>query len=295
MIDWQRLAGRTVFITGADKNAGKTTLLNFVLGGLRARGESPAFLSAGYDGEERDHLSGRPKPRVRALAGELVATTEAALETADAGLEILEVFPGDTVLGRPLLTRARRPGEVELIGPTGNRGLAAVLECLTAKYRPGTVLVDGAVDRITQVSSATAAHVAAYAMVLRAEPAALSRAVEIVRLNRLLSALPSPAEVARAQETIEVPGALTESRLKKMPADDRALLLEDFTKVFLSFARAERLCRERDVFLRRTFELLFFAVNLFDVSREEFLAALGEPGGAGDLVFNPYRVEEKCA
>jgi len=50
--DWERLSGRAVFITGADKNAGKTTLLNYVLGGLRSRGAAPAFLSAGYDGEE---------------------------------------------------------------------------------------------------------------------------------------------------------------------------------------------------------------------------------------------------
>jgi hypothetical protein len=292
--DWERLNGRAVFITGADKNAGKTTLFNYVLGGLRSRGAAPAFLSAGYDGEEADHLSGRPKPRVRAREGELVATAEAALETADAGLEILEVFPGEAVLGRAVLTRVRRPGLVELIGPPGNSALAAVLDCLREKHRPEHLLVDGAVDRVTQVGAdrAAAAHVAAYAMVLRVEPSTLTRAAGIVRLHRLIAALPSPAEAALVQEMVEVPGALTEAKLAGLPADDRPLLLEDFTRVFLDAARMEQIRSARQVFLRRTFEMLFFAVNLFDVGRQEFLAAVGH---ADDILFNPYREEAPCA
>lgn len=307
-VDWERLRGRTVFVTGTDKNAGKTTLLNWLLGGLRRRGLCPAVLSAGYDGEEADHLSGRTKPRVTALPGELLATCESALETADAGLEILEVFPQPSVLGRPVLCRVRRAGTVELIGPTGNRGITAILELLDAAHRPDAVLVDGAIDRLTQVSSAraAAAHVAAYAMVLRVEPSTLPRAAEIVRLHRLFAALPSfakategrpsTAAVARCQETIELPGALTDKRLAGLPVDDRPLVIEDFTKVFIDSARLAELLRHRQVFLRRTFELLFFAANLFDVSEDEFFRALGGEGGApADVLLNPYRAEAACA
>jgi hypothetical protein len=258
----------------------------------------PAFLSAGYDGEEADHLSGRTKPRVTALPGELVATSEAALETADAGLDLLEVFPQPSVLGRPVLCRVRRAGTVELIGPTGNRGITAILERLQAAYRPDTMLVDGAIDRLTQVSSArsAAAHVAAYAVVLRVEPSTLPRAVELVRLHRLLAALPSPAETAHCQEMIELPGALTEKRLAELPADGRPLVLEDFARVFVDSARLAELRRRRQVFLRRTFELLFFAVNLFDVTQDEFFRALAPAGQApADVLPNPYRAETVCA
>jgi hypothetical protein len=297
-VDWERLRGRTVFVTGADKNAGKTTLLNWLLGGLRRRGLRPAFLSAGYDGEEADHLSGRTKPRVAALPGELVATSEAAIETADAGLDLLEVFPQPSVLGRPVLCRVRRAGTVELIGPTGNRGIAAILERLQAAYRPDAVLVDGAIDRLTQVSSAqaAAAHVAAYAMVLRVEPSTLPRAASAgegrarnCRCSRISSA-------ARCQEMIELPGALTEKRLAELPADDRPLVLEDFTKVFVDGARLAELRRRRPVFLRRTFELLFFAANLFDVSEDDFFRALAPAGQTpADVLLNPYRAEAPCA
>jgi hypothetical protein len=134
-------------------------------------------------------------------------------------------------------------------------------------------------------------------MVLRVEPSTLPRAVELVRLHRLLAALPSPAEVARCQETIELPGALTEKRLSELPADDRPLVLEDFTKVFIDAAKLAELRRRRPVYLRRTFELLFFAANLFDVSEDEFFRALGgRPGEApADVLLNPYRAEAPCA
>jgi hypothetical protein len=128
-------------------------------------------------------------------------------------------------------------------------------------------------------------------MVLRVEPSTLTRAAGIVRLHRLLSALPSPAEAALAQEMVEVPGALTGAKLDELPADDRPLLLEDFTRVFVDAARMEDVCSRRAVFLRRTFELLFFAVNLFDVGQREFLAAVGS---GDDIVFNPYREEAPC-
>ena len=125
------LTGRTVFIVGSAKNAGKTTFLNYALSRLRPRG-AVGFLSIGVDGEERDLVFGTPKPSIRAEAGDLLVTSDRMLQASELGWELLEAFPGSTVLGRLVLARVRRGGTVELCGPANNERLAPVLDAWRA-------------------------------------------------------------------------------------------------------------------------------------------------------------------
>jgi hypothetical protein len=275
------LAGRTVFIIGSGKNAGKTTFLNYALSRLRRRG-AVGFLSIGVDGEERDLLSGTPKPRIRAESGDLLVTSDRMLQASELGWDLLEVFPGSTVLGRLVLARVRRGGTVELCGPEHNERLAPALAALRGRGAR-TVLVDGAVDRLTQVASVPGAG---FVHVVRADSARLDSARDAMRLLQALAAVP-PADGLGEDGTAVISGALTRSRLAELPASTRALVLEDFTKVFLSWREWKAAAQRLDIRFRRRWELLLFCAVLSDVSRERFASGL-EPELLARVLFNPY-------
>lgn len=279
----ESLAGRTVFIIGSAKNAGKTTFLNYALPRLRPLGEA-GFLSIGVDGEERDLVFGCPKPRIRAEAGDLLVTSDRMLQASELGWELLEVFSGSTVLGRLVLARVRRGGKVELCGPEHNDQLAPVLAALRQRGAR-TVLVDGAVDRLTQVSSLPGAG---FVHVVRADPARLGSARDAMRLQHALAAVP-PAEGLPEAGTAILNGALTHSRLAALPTSTRALVLEDFTKVFLTWREWKAAAQRLDIRFQRRWDLLFFCMVLCDLTREQFASGL-EPDLRARILFNPYEV-----
>jgi hypothetical protein len=282
-IDWDRFDRRTTFVLGSDKHAGKTTFLKYALACLRARGRCVAYLTVGVDGRPRDMLSGAPKPSIVARPGDYLVTTESSLAQTDASLELLEVFSGETVLGRPVLARVVRSGRVELVGPTDNRRLADILQYIHAETPADAVLVDGAVDRVTQVS---AARRAGYVTVLRVGPATLRRCAGRIRLAVLLDNIPKAEGSPTGCRLLQ--GALTRGKLGRLPEEDTTLWIEDFTRVFLDHGEMANLCRRRTVRFRETFELMFFVVNLQGVGRDEFLQALGPKDVAERVVFNPY-------
>lgn len=282
----EALAGRTVFISGSAKNAGKTTFLNFALSRLRPRGRV-GFLSIGLDGEERDLVFGGAKPRVSAEAGDLLVTTDRMLQASGLDFALLEVFPGSTVLGRLVLARVRRGGAVELAGPEHNRQLGEVLAAVRARGAH-TVLVDGAVDRLTQIASLPGAG---FVHVVRAEPARLGSVRDSMRLLYALSQAPSPEGLPETGRR-ELPGALTRDRLAALPADTRGLVLEDTTKVFLTWREWKAAAARLDIRFKHRLELCFFCVVLHDLSRESFAAGL-EPGLLARVLYNPY--EAVCA
>lgn len=295
------LEGRTAFIVGSAKNAGKTTFLNFALGRLRhrggperrddgARGEGPAhrhrgtgvgFLSIGVDGEARDLVFGNPKPRVRAEEGDLLVTTDRMLSASELSCELLEVFPGTTVLGRLALVRVLRGGFVELAGPEHNEALSCALDALHARGAR-TVLVDGAVDRLTQAASREGAGIV---FVVRAERSRLASVQDSMRLLEALARVETAGE--GASDAQELPGALTRDKLAAVPEDVRTLVLGDLTKVFLSWREWKAASARREFRFRRRLELLCFCVVLKDLSRAEFERGL-EPAVLAKILYNPY-------
>ncbi|HEY5494507.1 MAG TPA: lysine 5,6-aminomutase subunit alpha [Candidatus Anoxymicrobiaceae bacterium] len=279
-IDWEAFRGRATFVVGADKNCGKTTFMNLAAGELRSRGVALAYLSAGVDGEALDYLTGAPKPAVVASPGDLLVTAETIATEAEAGLDIIRVAGEDTVLGRQALARATSGGRVELVGPAGNRELAGLLALLREKDPAAAILVDGAVDRLTQVGSPPEA---AYVLVLKVAPASFDRMVERARLALLLERVPTAREGDGGAVLLE--GALTESKLGELPEGE--LVLEDLTRVFVSSSRLDRLMRERGLRFARSFPLAGIVANMDRVGEAEFLAALGEEASSS-VTFFPF-------
>ncbi|MBN1489491.1 MAG: hypothetical protein JXA69_06185 [Phycisphaerae bacterium] len=277
--------GTTTFIVGSDKHAGKTTLLNYLIRPLRH--EAPlVYLSVGLDGEGRDALSGVPKPHVVAEAGDWLVTAEQALRRSDVSAEIREVFPFETVLGAPVLAHVVRGGPIELIGPGSNAALARILMHIVADAGIETVLVDGAINRITQVAASTQA---ACVYVLRVDRAGLPRAIDAMRRLAYLQAVPVAMDDASDDATRVLDGALTTEKAGELDAGCRTLIVEDFSHVFLTYAELRNLQRRAELRFRRRVAMRAFVVNLYDVSRDEFLDRLTDTGIIDKVIFNPYQ------
>lgn len=138
---------RALGVAGTAKNTGKTTTLTAVLSEAVRHGLRAAITSIGYDGEEFDHITGLPKPRVTVSEGMLVATAAGTLRGATAGLELVGKTGLLTALGEVVLVRVTRPGLVPLAGPPTGPGVAVVVEALR-DLGADLCLVDGAFGRM---------------------------------------------------------------------------------------------------------------------------------------------------
>jgi len=280
------LKDRTVFIVGSRKNAGKTTFLNYAMSRLRGAGTTGA-LSIGVDGESEDQIFGTRKPQVHAGRGDLLLCAETALGNSDLDYEILNVYPFRTAIGRPVLLRALRRGRAEISGPENNSQLAEILADMR-RHGAGTIFVDGAVDRITQVSEG---EKTAFVYVARVEPENLESSAAAIKLVWAASEVPLWKPGPGAPEpAIFVEGALTREKLPPKTAEGAVVVAEDPTKVFLSWPEWQALNARARVFFRRKPDLAAFIVNLYNISRPEFERKLAVPALAGRIVYNPYQV-----
>lgn len=275
--------GAVTAITGFEKGSGKTTFLNHALPVLRAAGPVALF-TIGLDGTPKGGAGSEPAPAIRVEPGDVVMTTDAFARTASASLEILEALPGRSTLGRPLLGRVRRGGTVTLVG---SEHLSVLAEAIALVRREGwakSVLVDGAVNRLTQVA---ALGELGFIFTARIDPGNLARVAARLRHLGRLAALPVEPEPATG--TWRLDGPLGPAQLAGLPEGCPRLSLEDFTKVFLEPVDFARTLERMAISVRRGFRLRGLAVTLRDLSRAEFLQVLGEP--LQDLVlFNPYEV-----
>lgn len=276
-----RVTKGVTFIAGSEKNAGKTALLNLLLGSARALGRA-AYLSIGVDGESRDLVFGNPKPRIYARENDLVATSQKALAEASAEYRVLEVYPGRTVFGKTALAEVTREGYIELTRPGDNADVAGIIQSLTEDFGAASVLVDGASDRVTQAACVPGAG---YVFVLRARQTGLEKAAARARQ---LCAFDSVAVAHVLPEgAVELEGALTPAAAAAVPPGS-AVRLEDFTRVFLNPREFAAFAASRRVFFRRKSELRFICVILQDAGRVDFLRLFDCPAAEKHLVFNPY-------
>ena len=108
---------KTMSIVGMCKNAGKTTMLNWMLHHDRLQG-TLGLTSIGRDGESTDVVTGTEKPGIFVREGTLIATARDMLRLGDVTAEILETTGIPTPLGEVVILRARSAGNVQLAGPS---------------------------------------------------------------------------------------------------------------------------------------------------------------------------------
>jgi hypothetical protein len=275
-MELEGLQGAVTAVTGFEKGSGKTTFLNLALPYVRKAGPVALF-TIGVDGAHKAAEGGE----IQVEPGDVVMTTEAFARASGARFEVLEAVPGRTALGRLFLGRATRAGSITLVGAEHFSILSAMADRVREEGWAVSTLVDGAVNRLTQVS---ALGDVAFVFTLRVDAANLDRAAAKVRALAALAGLPVMPEPAEGILRFE--GPLTTEALKTLPRELQGLSLEDFTKCFLEPADLLRLLERTPVSVRRGFNLAGFAVALRGVRREAFLAQ----APVERLLFNPFEV-----
>lgn len=131
-------------VIGTGKNAGKTTVLNFLLRSLPAK--DLAVTSIGRDGEALDVIERLPKPGILVKPGTVFATAEGCLARCGGRWQILRRTSFATPLGPVAVCRSETTARVELAGPVRNADLRSLHDRLT-HIGVRRTLVDGAFDR----------------------------------------------------------------------------------------------------------------------------------------------------
>ncbi|MEI8113760.1 MAG: hypothetical protein WCI54_09020 [Bacteroidia bacterium] len=278
----QKLQDKTAFIAGNAKNAGKTTFLNYLLPILRTSGNPLVYTSIGVDGEDFDRITSQRKPQIVAVAGDFVVTTSKALQNK--GFQLVEAFPFNTTAGQIVMGKATRPTKVELIGPEDNESLASILEVIKTQHQITTVLIDGAINRITQLASAANP---VYVFVATVDSRNVNEIMSELKRLSVLNEIPVWDKIATDSE--EIQGALTETRLTLISASCNSLVISDFTKIFLTLRSLLNLLQTRKIYFKNRFPMLFCVLNLKDISRQQCEDHLNKIGFSIDVLFNPYQ------
>ncbi len=242
---------KTLSIVGMCKNAGKTTVLNWLLG--QSHGRVLGLTSIGRDGESTDVVTGTEKPGIYVPEGTLIATAKDMLALSDVTQEIVYTTGIPTPLGEVVLVRARSAGNVQLAGPSITSQLKTVSD-LFFSLGAKQAIIDGALGRKSLGARAVAEGVilctgASYDM--RMEKV-VSDTADIFRIMSLKKAETVPAESEKPlgdvlKEHVEalIPGALTDAAvvplLKSGVMRNVRLVVRDPSKVLLSPDTLEKL------------------------------------------------------
>lgn len=269
-------------VTGFDKGSGKTALLNALLPDARRAGPVAVF-GIGLDGSLGARDAGRPA-EVRVEPGDLVLTTDRLARASAARLEILEASGARSSLGRLILGRALRGGDVTLVGTDHLAALSETIELVRGERWAASCLVDGAANRLTQVNALGEAGFLFTVCVERANLARVAARLEALAVLLDLPVVPDPPP-----GTCRLEGPLTEETRASLPGELASLSVADFTKVFLPAATLARLVGRVAVSVRRGVRFLGVVAAFREVSLADLRRVAGERA-CRDVLPNPYEV-----
>lgn len=139
-------------IIGLSKNAGKTTLLNYLIKQNNPLNRKLGIASIGVDGEKVDLLTGQPKPLIHVPKGTLVVTTDQGLKDGTATWRIYDRI-SCTTIENIYIAEALEEGTVKLIGTHTIDIITNILQYFK-QYGAEKVIVDGAYDRFSSANPA---------------------------------------------------------------------------------------------------------------------------------------------
>ncbi|MCH7536071.1 MAG: hypothetical protein IH948_10105 [Bacteroidetes bacterium] len=210
------------------------------------------------------------------------------LGTTDISYRVHEVFPIKTAMGRLMLIEVTRDGAIELIGPEHNVQLESVLNRL-ASVGLNTIIVDGAIDRVTQVA---ASESAGFIYVLKIDAVELHTAIDKMKLIHLLKEVVQVTdEELEDNGTYQLSGAFTKTKLSTIPDKIETIVVVDFTKVFLSLRDLRSVMKKYQLKFKYHFEFLHYVVNLYNFSKEEFIRLLDNKGIEENILYNPFKTD----
>ncbi|MCL2416291.1 MAG: hypothetical protein FWD01_05700 [Defluviitaleaceae bacterium] len=250
-----------ISLIGMAKNAGKTTVLNYLINEFDRRGISLCLTSIGRDGEDLDIVTKTKKPRIYIPSDTIVITAENLLKLCDTTIEILAVTNINTSMGRVIIFKSLSAGFVQL----GGASIISQMTELVAEFGDCSrkVIIDGAISRKSLANPNLA-----NAVVL-CTGAGLSRNMDDVVSQTAHAAcmLGLPAAPKNAVNPFFLHGAISDARIKeillsKEDLKDRYIIADDATKIFINPNTYEKLLIKRAVLAVKTpINLVAITVN----------------------------------
>ncbi len=134
-----------IAITGLCKNAGKTSLLNWIVSNIPDN-EDVVLMTTGRDGEDFDQVGGHEKPKVLVPKGTIFVTHDGVLSQFGERIEVLEKTDYKAGPYRVWVARALDSLKTEIIGPSTAKEQIELSQELK-KYKPAKIFIDGSLDR----------------------------------------------------------------------------------------------------------------------------------------------------
>lgn len=260
MLIEELLHTKSCSVVGLEKNTGKTVTLNYLLQHLPPT-HRVAVTSIGLDGEQKDQVTGTAKPEITLFQGMLFATSEKHYRQRRLQSEILDISDESTALGRLVTARVLTEGKVLLSGLGSTLALKRWMNKIESKT--DLILVDGALSRMSLASPTISESL------ILATGAAYSANIEtLVRKTKHivdLTRLPLYEGDIAEDSIIEIQGAVTDRTLNLIlndpEAHGKALLIQDFTRVFADEMLWHQFTKTHSVYVRHKSRLIGVTVN----------------------------------
>jgi len=279
---------KIVFITGFQKNCGKTTFLNYLLKNYREK-DKIFCTSIGVD-TAFDDIYLKSKPFVEIKKGWICLTNSVFLNSVY-DYEIKEVIQNSIMGGYPVVISPKNDIKIRLSSPGSNQDLKEIIEKIRdVEY----VFVDGSVDRITQVSIFPNSE---FYYVFKVDYSSVDLVWDRIMLLELISKLKIKEseydflsslkdDVFIYYKTMYIKGAFSESKLEKIK-DIKNIVIMDFTKVFLNYRQFKKLVEDVNVYFTLPLNLNKYVINLYDISFNDFEKRF-QADVRKRFLYNPY-------
>lgn len=139
---------KTISFIGSDKNAGKTTALNYWYQQLRKKQEGKICLtSIGINGEASDAYEGKAKPTIRINKDTWFVSSENQLSSLNGFFSIKKTFQGKEFSKLYVLGEALSDFDIVLEGPNDRNGILSLKNAIEKIQHNTVCLIDGSIDR----------------------------------------------------------------------------------------------------------------------------------------------------
>ena len=262
---------KIIFITGFQKNCGKTTFLNYILSSYKS---SDKVFCASVGLDDKYDLNLEEKPSVLIKKNWLCLTNSAFLKNLY-DYEIIDFINSSIMGGNPIIISPKNDIKVRLISLGSNYMLYEIINNLKdINY----FFIDGAFDRITQISFFKDSY---FYYVFKIQPSNINEVydkimfLETIRETDINTKyydflMKINSDVFIDGDIAYFKGALTLSKLEKIPLTVKKLVICDFTKIFLNFRDYKKLISDFKVYLASAFNLAGYVINFCDVDKKDF-------------------------
>lgn len=139
---------KTISFIGSDKNAGKTTVLNFVVDKLLKKNcKKICLTSIGINGEIKDQYEQHCKPSIDAKEGIYFLTTPQHIKHLTGLYQILHTFGPPEYKKIFVLGKTLSPIPLVLEGPNEKKETIKIKQTLNDKFKFDLLIIDGSIDR----------------------------------------------------------------------------------------------------------------------------------------------------